>query len=88
MRVKCIKRFLGFNHYTEKIENHPLPEVGNVYNAVRESNFGFVLEGFPSNRCYDKQKFEKVTSEDFQFENIEEILEQIEEQICEPVKKK
>jgi hypothetical protein len=37
---------------------------------------------------YNKQKFEKVTSEDFQFENIEEILEQIEEQICEPVKTK
>jgi len=36
----------------------------------------------------DKQKFEKVTSEDFQFENIDEILEQIEEQICEPVKTK
>ena len=88
MRVKCIKKFFGFNHNTKTIENVPLPEVGNIYNAVDKINNGFVLEGFPSNRYYDEQKFEKVTSEDFQFENIDEILEQIEEQICEPVKNK
>jgi len=88
MRVKCIKKFFGFNHTTETIENVPLPEVGNIYNAIDEISGGFVLEGFPSYRYYNKQKFEKVTSEDFQFENIEEILEQIEEQICEPVKTK
>lgn len=87
MRVKCIKKFLGVDENGSP-HDLPCPMVGNIYNSIEEGDHGFFLEEFPIFVQYDKRKFEKITSEDFQFENIEEILEQIEEQICEPVKTK
>ena len=75
MNVKCVSTFIGRNRATGKIMmNAPCPRAGRIYTVCGEDGYGYFLCGFPPNHSFNKKKFAPITTDDFQFEDIEEIL--------------
>ena len=75
MNVKCISTFIGRRRDTGIIENIPCPRAGNIYAVCGDDGYGYVLWGFSPNNSWNKKKFAPLTTDDFQFEDIEEIVQ-------------
>lgn len=81
MKVVCVEKFEGIL-LEGGTTNSPLPVVDCVYTVVRtETNIsgfaGHILLGFGQFLRYDVRKFRPITTEDFRWESIDEVLQNV-----------
>ena len=79
-KVVCVKEFKGIRSDGQRFTS-ALPVVDVIYTVVGERVDGFgimalLLSELPSRAGYNSEHFRPVEPTDFQFESMEEILEE------------
>lgn len=78
MRVKCIESFRGRVRGTNVFHSGPHPVKDGIYTVTGDDGWGFRLAEFYSYAYYNKKKFAPLTTDDFTFEDIDEIIRPLE----------
>ena len=78
MKVVCVEKFLGLFSYN----GEPMPVVDSVYTVIgtridAAGDLGYRLNEFLEYGFYTARKFRPITTEDFRWESIDEVLQNV-----------
>ena len=82
MKVVCVEKFIGYNIAAKEYHSRPNPVVGAIYEVIGmyRGTSGFLfykLKGFGDDRGLVARKFRPITTEDFRWESIDEVLQNV-----------